>query len=97
VLAVVVYGAVMYLGLRHLPRLWQRAGVVLLSFSLILGIGLSRIYLGVHYPSDVAAGYYVGAVWLCAVIGADWYVRRFRALNLRTARSRMSADWPPCE
>jgi undecaprenyl-diphosphatase len=30
-------------------------------------IGLSRIYLGVHYPSDVIAGYCVGAVWVGAV------------------------------
>ncbi|MDP4098081.1 phosphatase PAP2 family protein [Paenibacillus sp. P96] len=32
---------------------------------LILLIGLSRIYLGVHYPSDVAGGYIAGALWLC--------------------------------
>lgn len=31
---------------------------------LILLIGLSRIYLGVHYPSDVAGGYIAGALWL---------------------------------
>jgi undecaprenyl-diphosphatase len=30
-------------------------------------IGLSRIYLGVHYPSDVIAGYCAGAVWVTAV------------------------------
>jgi len=30
-------------------------------------IGLSRIYLGVHYPSDVVAGYCAGAVWVAAV------------------------------
>jgi undecaprenyl-diphosphatase len=79
VLAVAVYGTLIHLGMRHLPRLWQRLAVVLVAGGLILGIGVSRIYLGVHYPSDVAAGYYVGAVWLGAVFGADWYVRRFRA------------------
>lgn len=30
-------------------------------------IGYSRIYLGVHYPSDVIAGYFAGAVWVGAV------------------------------
>jgi membrane-associated phospholipid phosphatase len=34
---------------------------------LIAMIGLSRIYLGVHYPSDVIAGYCAGAVWVAAV------------------------------
>ena len=39
------------------------AGAVLL----IGMIGFSRIYLGVHYPSDVIAGYCAGAVWVGAV------------------------------
>lgn len=79
VLAVVVYGTLMYVTLRHLPKLWQRVCVVLAAVGLMLGIGYSRIYLGVHYPSDVAAGYYVGVVWTALVIGADRYVRRVRA------------------
>ncbi len=48
-----------------------------LSFSLILvalavagttAVGFSRLYLGVHYPSDVLGGYLVGGQWI--VIGA---------------------------
>ncbi len=35
---------------------------------IILLIGLSRVYLGVHYPSDVLAGYIAGAVWLTFAI-----------------------------
>jgi len=36
---------------------------------LLIGmIGYSRIYLGVHYPSDVIAGYCAGAVWVGAVV-----------------------------
>ena len=30
-------------------------------------IGMSRIYLGVHYPSDVAAGYCAAILWVAAV------------------------------
>lgn len=39
--------------------------------SLVSLIGLSRIYLGVHYPSDVLAGYTAGIVWVMAVTLAD--------------------------
>lgn len=38
---------------------------------LVMFIGLSRIYLGVHYPSDVLAGYLVATVWTLTVVFAD--------------------------
>jgi membrane-associated phospholipid phosphatase len=38
---------------------------------LIVGIGLSRIYLGVHYPSDVVAGYTAAIVWVGTVLVID--------------------------
>jgi undecaprenyl-diphosphatase len=43
------------------------SGAALLVFS----IGLSRIYLGVHYPSDVVAGYLAATVWTLTVVFAD--------------------------
>jgi undecaprenyl-diphosphatase len=53
--------------------------------SLLVGmIGLSRIYLGVHYPSDVIAGYLAGAVWITAVAVVDKILldRREKKINL---------------
>jgi undecaprenyl-diphosphatase len=41
------------------------------ALSLILLIGFSRVYLGVHYPSDVFAGYAVAVVWVAAVAVGD--------------------------
>jgi undecaprenyl-diphosphatase len=38
---------------------------------LIAAIGLSRIYLGVHYPTDVLGGYLAAAVWVSSMIAFD--------------------------
>jgi undecaprenyl-diphosphatase len=50
-------------------RRWIDVSATLVAGVLILLIGLSRLYLGVHYPSDVLAGYAVGFVWavFCAL------------------------------
>jgi membrane-associated phospholipid phosphatase len=44
---------------------------------IVIGIGLSRIYLGVHYPSDVIAGYLAASAWVTTLLVLDrWRVRR---------------------
>jgi undecaprenyl-diphosphatase len=74
VLAMVMYGVIVYKTQDKLPSRWLRAALMLAALAMVVGIGVSRVYLGVHYPSDVAGGYFVGAVWLAAVIGADAWV-----------------------
>ena len=68
--SMVVYGSIAYLvgrldyrpALRH--SIWALAAVV------ILLIGISRMYLGVHYPSDVIAGFLGGLAWLGFVVAS---------------------------
>jgi undecaprenyl-diphosphatase len=64
------------------PRLRSptaRSLVGLAAFGLILLIGFSRIYLGVHYPSDVLGGFAAGAVWVGAIAVGDRIVSRWRS------------------
>jgi undecaprenyl-diphosphatase len=60
---------------------------------LIVAIGLSRMYLGVHYPSDVLAGYLIGFVWVSLCIFAIESVRIIRKRARRT--EVMITDPPP--
>jgi undecaprenyl-diphosphatase len=50
------------------PSGWRwRWPVTLVSAALVLLIGLSRVYLGVHYPSDILAGWTAACAWVIAV------------------------------
>lgn len=64
------------LSARLKSRPWQIA-VWVAAALLVIAIGLSRIYLGVHYPSDVLAGYLAATVWVGTVIVLD-HVRKVR-------------------
>jgi undecaprenyl-diphosphatase len=55
-----------------------RALLWVVTISLILLIGFSRVYLGVHYPSDVLAGYAAAIVWVTAVALGDRLASRRR-------------------
>ncbi|WP_230203568.1 phosphatase PAP2 family protein [Bacillus massiliigorillae] len=54
--------------------------VIAISFAVIvLLIGISRIYLGVHFPSDVVAGFAAGGFWVCICgLALNYYEFRHR-------------------
>lgn len=54
------------------PNRWTKAMVFVVAAALVIGIGFSRVYLGVHWPSDVLAGWSLGAAWALAA----WTVLR---------------------
>ncbi|MEP6622398.1 MAG: phosphatase PAP2 family protein [bacterium] len=61
--ATVVYGTVAYLVMRLQKHHWSRVLTLGAAILLILLICLTRLYLGVHYPSDVIGGIIVGLAW----------------------------------
>jgi undecaprenyl-diphosphatase len=71
--AAVVYGLLACALIRLIKTVQARKIVVLMASALILLIGFSRIYLNVHYVSDVMAGWLIGLSW----VGLAWlWLRR---------------------
>lgn len=62
----VLYGFLAYLLVRAYPR--YRVGIYSITLLLVAAIGLSRLILGVHFPTDIIAGYAVGIPWLSVCI-----------------------------
>jgi undecaprenyl-diphosphatase len=72
-LSALVYLTLAVLLARVEKRRRIRAYILVVAILLSLAVGVSRIYLGVHWPTDVLAGWAAGAGWaLACLLLADW-------------------------
>lgn len=75
-----VYGALAFLVATRVGSRRARVAVLGSALALVAAIGFSRIYLGVHYLSDVVAAYCAGLAWLTlctlGLLGASWLRER---------------------
>ena len=76
--AMAFYGFLMYLIYTFKINTFLKVGLMIILFLFILSVGISRIYLGVHYPSDVAGGYIAGLFWVFFCILLLNLIRIFR-------------------
>ena len=85
------YGALAALVTARLRSPVLRAVVWASAVVIIVAVGFSRLYLGVHYATDVIAGYATGFVWVLTVASAD---RVFRRADERGSKAAV-AEPPP--
>jgi membrane-associated phospholipid phosphatase len=77
----ITFGALAYLAFRLIRRWRWRAAALSFACSMILAIAASRIYLGVHWISDVGAGIAAGLIWLATTTVAYETFRRIRLVR----------------
>ncbi|MEG4233106.1 phosphatase PAP2 family protein [Microcoleus sp. Pol11C3] len=89
-ISMVIYGLLGYFLGSRFPKL--RWWIYSLTVVLIAAIGLSRLYLGVHWPTDVIAGYTAGLVWLIACILSLEVWKQFRSVSAPSEEEFLSPE-----
>ncbi|HSP35722.1 MAG TPA: phosphatase PAP2 family protein [Thermoanaerobaculia bacterium] len=79
--ATVVLGGLTYLAIRVLKTWKQKSAVIAFAATFVLCVASSRVYLGVHWLSDIAAGLSAGLLWVMTTTTAYEVSRRVRMIR----------------
>lgn len=80
------YGFLTYILYKHINAWKHKINLLFISTILILLIGISRLYLGVHYVSDVWGGYLIGSMWLIIAITISEYIFSIKNNNIKNQK-----------
>jgi undecaprenyl-diphosphatase len=69
IMSVTFYGLIVYILTQEIKSAPLRTALIIPLILLMQAIGFSRVYLRVHYPSDVVAGHLIGLGWLLTALG----------------------------
>lgn len=79
-MSITFYGLLIYIVWQNISHIWIKWSLTVLLALLINFIGVSRVYLRVHYASDVLAGFCVGLMWLLLSL---WILKKLETFSRR--------------
>lgn len=67
-MVIAFWGALSYLLSKDFSKRWQKAVVIIIGCVLIFAISISRLYLGVHWPTDILGSWILAGMWFAGLI-----------------------------
>lgn len=71
-----LYSTISILALRHFRTTKAQATVLAMALSIVILVGATRVYLGVHFPTDVMGGMSLGLGWALLLTGCFTWANR---------------------
>jgi undecaprenyl-diphosphatase len=87
-------GALSYIVLRQKWPWVLKSAALAVALTIVVLVGVSRVYLGVHWASDIAGGWSAGIVWVAAAVVAFEMLLRLRQRRRGAAPAPATADVP---